>query len=285
MTWTQHRVSKRRHRSGFTMIEILVALVTGLVVLGGVYQLMIGQGRGFGKQREMIDVRETARGGTTLLSWDLRHAASGVSPFIVMGANTVTLRSPQGVAVICGKHATLPRYALWKSAGNILATVDDSALVYQVDLNSWRPLHITAVGTPAAMGVATCGWPGARVPDMVVEVAVYTPADTSGIKVGTPFRDFRRVEYAEYTLNSRWWLGRKVGAAASYEQLTGPLLSPALNGLQLAYYDSLGAVTANAANVRSVAFTLRTESFNKTWLKTAFDYQRDSVTTRVAVRQ
>jgi prepilin-type N-terminal cleavage/methylation domain-containing protein len=285
MTAIERRVPKRQYRAGFTMIEILVALVTGLVVLGGVYTLMIAQGRGFGKQREIIDIRETARGATALLSWDLRHAASGGSPFIVMGANTVTLRSPQGVAVICGKHATLARYALWKSAGNVLATTDDSALVYQVDLATWRPLRITAVGTPAAMGVATCAWPGARVPDMVVEVAAPLIGDTSGIKVGAPFRDFRRVEYAEYTLNSRWWLGRKVGAAASYEQLTGPLLSPTLNGLQLAYYDSLGAVTANAANVRSVAFTLRTESFRKTWLKTAFDYQRDSLTTRIAVRR
>jgi prepilin-type N-terminal cleavage/methylation domain-containing protein len=285
MTSIERFAPGRLHRAGFTMIEILVALVTGLVVVGGVYTLMIAQGRGFGKERETIDIRETARGATALLSWDLRHAASGGSPFVVMGANTVTLRSPQGVAVICGKHATLPRYALWKSAGNVLATTDDSALVYQVDLNSWRPLRITAVGTPAAMGVATCAWPGARVPNMVVEVAAPTVADTSGIKIGAPFRDFRRVEYAEYQLNSRWWLGRKVGAAASYEQLTGPLLSPSLNGLQLAYYDSLGAVTANVANVRSVAFTLRTESFKKTWLKTAFDYQRDSLTTRVAVRR
>jgi prepilin-type N-terminal cleavage/methylation domain-containing protein len=285
MTSIERLVPNRQHRAGFTMIEILVALVSGLVVLGGVYTLMIGQGRGFGKQREVIDIRETARGATALLSWDLRHAASGGSPFIVMGINTVTLRSPQGVAVICGKHATLPRYALWKSAGNVLATTDDSALVYQVNLNTWRPLRITAVGTPAAMGVATCAWPGARVPDMVVEFAVSVAADTSGIRIGSPFRDFRRVEYSEYQLNSRWWLGRKVGAAASYEQLTGPLLSPGLNGLQLAYYDSLGVATANVANVRSVAVTLRTESFKKTWLNSTLDYQRDSLTTRVAVRR
>jgi prepilin-type N-terminal cleavage/methylation domain-containing protein len=272
-------------RTGFTMIEILVSLVVGLILLGGVYQMMITQGRGFAKEREIIDGRQTARDAAGLLAWDIRHAASGGSPFMVMGTNTVTLRSPQGLGVICAKHATLPRYALWRSAGGIQATAYDSALVYQVDKASWVALRIASVGTPAAMGVAACAWPGARVPDMVVELTVTAPADTSGIKVGAPFRSFRRVEYAEYTLNGRWWLGRKVSGASSYEQLTGPLASPSLNGLQLAYYDSTGGVTANTTKVASVAVTLRTESFKKTYLQTGFDYKRDSLITRVAVRR
>ncbi|HMG96599.1 MAG TPA: prepilin-type N-terminal cleavage/methylation domain-containing protein [Gemmatimonadaceae bacterium] len=283
---TNHRPSSvPRSRAGFTMIEIMVSLVVGLIVVGGVYQLMIAQGRGFSKQREVIDGRQTSRDATGLLAWDVRHAASGGSPFAVMGTNTLTLRSPQGLGVICAKHPTMARYALWKTAGTVQATADDSALVYQVDKSSWIALRIAAVGTPAAMGVAACAWPGARVPDMVVELTVTAPADTSGIKVGAPFRDFRRVEYSEYSLNSRWWLGRKVGGATAYDQLTGPLVSPSLNGLQLAYYDSTGAVTANASRVASVAVTLRTESFKKTYLKTGFDYQRDSLTTRVAVRR
>ena len=275
----------RRARAGFTLIEIMISLVVGLLVLGGVYQLMITQGRGFGKQREVIDVRETSRDATGLLAWDLRHAASGQSPLIVMGANTVTLRSPQGLGVICGKHATLARYAVWKTAGTIQATADDSALVYQVGANSWKALRIASVGTPAAMGVAACAWPGARVPDMVIELTVTAPADTALIKIGAPLRNFRRVAYAEYSLNGRWWLGRKVGAAASYEQLTGPLVSPSLNGLQLAYYDSTGAVTADPNKVASIAVTLRMESAQKTYLQTGFDYQHDSLTTRVAVRK
>jgi prepilin-type N-terminal cleavage/methylation domain-containing protein len=275
----------RPARAGFTLIEIIISLVAGLLVLGGVYQLMITQGRGFGKQREVIEVRETSRDATGLLAWDLRHAASGQSPLIVMGTNTVTLRSPQGLGVICGKDATLARYALWKIAGTIQATADDSALVYQVGSNSWKALRIASVGTPAAMGVAACAWPGARVPDMVIELTVTAPTDTSLIKIGAPLRNFRRVEYAEYSLNGRWWLGRKVGAAATYDQLTGPLVSPSLNGLQLAYFDSTGAVTADPNKVASVAVTLRMESAQKTYLQTGFDYQHDSLTTRVAVRK
>ncbi len=275
----------RYARQGFTMIEVIVALVVGMVVLGSVVQMLIVQGRGYRKQREQVDVRETAREAAALLSWDLRQAAVGASAFAVMGANAVTLRSSRGVGTICGKHATLPRYGLWKSAGTILATTDDTALVYQVGRDKWSKLKISAVGTPAAMGVTACAWPGARAPDVVVEFVVNTKTDTSYIKVGAAFRSFRRVEYAEYQQNGRWWLGRKVGAAGSYELLTGPILAPASNGLAFTYYDTLGAVTANTAAVGSVAFTLRTESYKNATIGSTFVYQRDSLTTQVAVRR
>jgi len=275
----------QRDRRGLTMIELIVTFVIGLIVLGSVVQMRIVQSRGYRKEREMAYVRETAREAASLLSLDQRQAAVAGSIFVVMGANTVTVRSPRGLGTICAKHALLARYGLWKTAGNILATVDDTALVYQIGRGGWNKLKITAVGTPVAMGVIACAWPGARPPDVVVEFAVNTGTDTSYIKVGAPFRNFRRVEYAEYQQNSRWWLGRKVGAAASYEKLTGPLLAPASNGLAFAYYDTLGAVTINPAAVGSVAFTLRTESYKNATVGTSFVYQHDSVTTQVAVRR
>jgi prepilin-type N-terminal cleavage/methylation domain-containing protein len=282
---TGESIMIQSNRRGFTMIEVLVALVVGMVVLASVVQMLIVQGRGFRKQRELVDVRETLREAASLLSWDLRQAAIGGSPFMVMGANTVTIRSPRGMGTICARHPTLARYGLWKTAGSIPATVDDTALVYQIGRGAWNKLKITAVGTPVAMGVTACAWPGARPPDIVVEFAVNTKTDTSYIKIGAPFRNFRRVEYAEYQQNGRWWLGRKVGGAASYELLTGPLLAPASNGLAFTYYDTLGAVTANTAAVGSVAFTLRTQSFKNTTIGSSFTYQQDSLTTKVAVRR
>ena len=274
-----------RNRRGFTMIELIVSFVIGLIVLGAVVQTMIVQGKGYRKQREQVDVRETTREAAALLSWDLRQAAVAGSPFAVLGANTVTLRSPRGLGTICAKHALLARYGLWKTAGNIQATVDDTALVYQIGKGAWTKLKITNIGTPAAMGVNACAWPGARPPDMVVEFAVTQTTDTSYIKVGAPFRNFRRVEYSEFQQNNRWWLGRKVGNAAGYEQLTGPLLAPASNGLAFTYYDTLGAVSANTNAIGSVAVTIRTESYKNATTGSSFVYQRDSLTTRVGVRR
>jgi len=273
------------NRRGFSMIELIVALVLGLIVLGSIVQVMIVQGQSYRKQRELVDIRETAREASSLLAWDLKQSVIGGGPFANLAANSVTIRSPRAVGTICGKHLTLPRYGLWKTGGNFLATPDDTAVVYAIGREKWKTLKITAVGTPAAMGVTACAWPGSRAPDVVVEFAVTTKTDTSWIKVGAPFRSFRRVQYAEYQANNRWWLGRKVGAATSYEQLTGPLLAPTANGLSFAYYDTLGAVTTNPAAVGSVAFTLRTESYKNTYVGQSYAYQRDSLTTRVAVRR
>jgi hypothetical protein len=267
------------------MIELLVGLVVGLVVMGSVVQMLIVQGRGYRKQREIIDIRETAREATALLAWDLRQAAVGGSPLTGMGSNSIALRSPRGIGTICAKHPLLARYGLWKTGGNILAGADDSALVYQIGRDKWISLKISAVGTPAAMGVTACAWPGARNPDVVVEFAVNSKTDTSYIKVGASFRNFRRVEYAEYQLNGRWWLGRRTGAAASYEQLTGPLMAPSSNGLAFAYYDTLGAVTTNPSAVGSVGYTLRPESYKKTYVGNTYVYQRDSLTTKVTLRR
>jgi len=274
-----------RDRRGFTMIELIVSFVIGLIVLASVVQMMIAQGKGYRKQREQVDVRETTREAAALLSWDLRQAAVASSPFVVMGANTVTIRSPRGLGTICAKHAVLPRYGLWKTAGNITATVDDTALVYQIGKGTWVKLKITNVGTPAAMGVNACAWPGARAPDMVVEFAVAQATDTSTIKIGAPFRNFRKVEYSEFQQGGRWWLGRKIGQAAGYEQLTGPLLAPGSNGLAFTYYDTLGVVSADPNAIGTVAFTIRTESYKNATSGSTFVYQRDSLTTRAGVRR
>jgi prepilin-type N-terminal cleavage/methylation domain-containing protein len=274
-----------RARRGFTLIELLIGLVVGLMVLGGAVQLMIVQGRGYRKQREIIDIRETGREAAALLTWDLRQSVVGGSVPMVIGSGNITVRSPRGLGTICAKHPTLSRYGLWKTGGNILAGTDDSALVYQIGRDKWTALKITAVGTPAAMGVTACAWPGSRPPDIVVEVGVTTKTDTSYIKIGAPFRGFRRVEYTEYQQNGRWWLGRRVGAAIAYEQLTGPLLAPASNGLRFTYFDTLGVATANPTALGSVAFTIRTESYKNTYVGNSYVYQRDSLTTRVALRR
>jgi type IV pilus assembly protein PilW len=91
----------RAARRGFSLIELLVGLVLGVFVLSAVVQMMIVQGRGYRKQREIIDVRETARGAAALLAWDLRQSVVGGSPMAAMGPDMVALRSPRGLGTIC----------------------------------------------------------------------------------------------------------------------------------------------------------------------------------------
>ena len=278
------RQSRMRARPGFTIMELMISMMIGLVVLGAVYRLMTTQTGGYAKQRELADVRETARSGSTLLSRDLRHAASGGGSVVAMSANSITLRSIRGLGIVCAKHPTLPRYALSRTAGKIEAAADDSALIYQIGRERWQRVKVTSVGPPEAMGISACAWPGTRVPDVAIEIGVNTKSDTVGIKVGASFRSFRRVQYAQYMLDNRWWLGRKVGASPTYEQLTGPLR--ASGGLTFSYFDTLGAPTASPGAVGMVAFTVNAESYKKARANSGqFAFQRDSLTTKVLLRR
>ena len=276
---------RRSSESGFAIVELLVYLVVAGFVTAAVYQLLIGQSRMYTKQRELMDVHGTLRDAAALLSWELRQASAEDGDLYSINATSIVLRSVQGTGIVCAKHATEPRFGLWPTPGNIEHTADDSALVYAAGgADEWKVLKIQQVATPAILGVGNCVWPGTPASDIAVALVVVTvPDDTAGIQIGAPFRSFRRVEYGLYQDGGRWWLGRKVGAAASYEKLTGPLL--ASGGLAWIYRDNTGAVTADPAQVAMVEFVLRAESLEKAQVRgSGTVFQQDTLATRVALR-
>ncbi len=288
--------SRRQRAAGFTLAELLVYIVIAGVVLGAIVRLIRSQGGAYAHERALTDARETLRGGSEVLAWELRQAALGSSPLTVMTSQSVGLRSMQGLGVVCARGAVVAagggvwtrRLALWSTGGDIQATANDSALIFKSAPQKWQTVKITQTGTPAAMGMTACGWTGtARVPALVVDVSATTSKALSDIMVGATFRAFRLVQYGEYLFAGRWWLGRKVGAAAT-EQLTGPLLAPAVaGGLNFVYYDALGAVTANPAAVASVQFTMRALSYKQYRNPNSgvLGYRLDSLTTKVTLRR
>ncbi|HEY6156466.1 MAG TPA: prepilin-type N-terminal cleavage/methylation domain-containing protein [Gemmatimonadales bacterium] len=288
-------VGPRRGRAGFTLVELLISVVVAGVVLGAVAKLMRSQGGAYANQRALTDARETLRGGSVMLAWELRHAALGGSAFNVITSQSLGLRAIQGLGVACARGVVVPaggawtrRFALWNAGGDIEATSNDSALVFVSSTQKWQAFKVNQIGTPAGLGLPACGWTGtARAPALAVELVATTAGALSGITVGATFRMFRPVQYGEVLVAGRWWLGRKVGAAAT-EQLTGPLLAPAASGgLSFVYYDTLGAVTANPAAVGTVQFTMRSQSYKQYRNPNTgvVGYRPDSLTTKVALRR
>ncbi len=284
---TKMRPRCRRRQSGFTLAEVMVYTVLAAIVLTSVYQLLLGQSRSYGKQREMVDVHGSLRAASALLAWEIRQASAADGDIYAIGANSITLRSMQGSGTVCKRHPTLPKLGIRGAGSEITATADDSALVFFVGGSpaaddSWKILSITAV-TPTAPLVDACEWGGTPsvLPDFVVTVAPAAPADTAGLSVGSPFRAFRRVEYGIYLDGGRWWLGRKVGASVTYEKLTGPLRSQVAGGLVFTYADVNGVPTVDPTQVATVDFIIRAESYLR---PPGQHYQADSLATRVAIR-
>lgn len=278
---------RREREGGFTLIEALLTIVVGGIVMGAVYQLLISQSRSYGRQLELTDVHNSLRAAAALLAFEIRQAASG--DLYSINQNSIALRSPQASGIVCTEHPTLPRFGLVAVAGEISAAPEDSALVLAVGApgsgdDVWRVLKVQAVSTGPAMGVSACDWGGGAESDVVLELAAPVAADTAGIAVGAPLIVFRRVEYRVYEENGRWWLGRKVGGAASYEKLTGPLLPEVSGGLVFTYRDAAGDPTADPMQVTAIEFVLRAESARRARSSGTVQFLQDSLALKVALR-
>jgi competence protein ComGC len=278
---------------GFTVIELLVYLFVAVLVVAAVYNLLIGQNRLYIKQRELQDVRSSVRSAANLLAFELRQASASGGDLDSISTYDVILRSVQGMGVVCGIHSASPRLGLYATGGDFPATADDTAMVFEANGSgtgddAWFVAGVAAEwGSPSAGGVSDCAWSSvSEVPDLVVELDT-TLAAMSGIEVGAPYRQFRKVHYGLYLdADGRWWLGRKVGSAASWEKLTGPLSAPSDSGLAFRYYDGSGSATTDPTLVRMVDIVLRGESYGKVPQagNLAPDVQEDTLRVRVSLR-
>ena len=302
----QRAPQRLRRDGGFTIVELLIYMVIAIVVIGGVYQMLIGQNRLYIKQREMQDVRATLRASGNLLAFEFRQASSASGDLYFISQDSFAVRSIQAAGVICGEHKNKLRYGIWGVSGEFFETSDDSALVFASgDVGTgddvWKIVAVDKLWDPSGGGVSTCAWgdtlvgkgkgkgsatgvdpvDGTGTPELVVEVL----GDMDDVYIGAPFKSFRRIQYGAFQQNGRWWLGRRVGSAAAYELLTGPLRPPSDSGLVFTYYDRFGNVTTAADSVKYLDILLRGESLgNVPRPGEAPSAQADTLTIRVSLR-
>lgn len=277
----QHRIPGNRE-SGFTLVELLVSMVISLMLLAAAYGVLVTQVRSFEIQRGTMDARETLRGAATLLTSEFRHASSSRGDLYAIAPQTVTLRSLLGSGVICDTLGT--RYGVWQPQGDFQATAADSALIYSLTSETWNSVKVSQMWSdPVAGGIPTCAWAGGTAPALVVQVV---PGDTAGVRTGSGIRAFRSIQYGLYqdAMDGRWWLGRKLASAGSYDKLTGPLSSPADSGLVFHYYDIAGLETADPTQVVRVELVLKAESYAQVRVGSGTTLRKDSVAVSAFIR-
>jgi hypothetical protein len=269
-------------------VEILVAITITVVILTAIYQLLMSQNRLYMKQNELMDVRTTLRAASTLLAWELRQASAS-GDLYTTETYQLALRSIQGTGIVCGVHSSQPRIGVWGTAGEFGNAAEDSALLFiagakGIQDDEWRAVDVTNVWIPGG-GVPDCVWDDGAGGTVASEAALEIAGDMDGLRVGGPVRAFRKIEYSIYLDGDRWWLGRKVGDAADYEQLTGPLRPPGDSGLAFVYYDDSGATTTDPSAVSMVDIVLKGVSLRKAPMSTeAPDFQMDTLRLRVLLR-
>ncbi len=284
-------------RRGFTLVELLVALVLLGLITAGIYRVLVNNQRIYQAQTQRIDLQQNIRAGVTLLPAELRELDAADGDLVAMSATSITVRASRQLAIICslpvvgvpvGGVAPVTMAIRVDPFYNLrdFNTATDSVFVYyegnqgSTDDDGWVRGNIRAIAN------LNCedGTAGRQLVTSLLFGVNQIPA-TGNIQRGSPVRGYETVTYSVYqAADNRWYLGYQSTTGAGVRQpLIGPLLDA--NGVTFDYFNVNGAVTAVPAQVAQIQITLRAQTAQP--VRTGAGPQRfvtDSVVTRVSLR-
>ncbi len=270
------------HRRGFSLAEIMVALVLLGIVATGIMTVVMRQQQFYRSATEVIDTRQQIRQASNVVPVDIRGVSSVGNDILNMSDSALDVRGNIGSAVVCSHTANTITVPPVNLAGNkyfttfltrpklrdALIILDDGQPGNQDD--DWFPYIITAidstlVGCTAFTNVLS---------DATKYRYVYTLATNLSATIvdGAPLRMARGVKYSIYksATDNLWWMGyrecRGDGTSCDAVQpVAGPYRAYAANdtvnsGISFVYRDSTGAVTASKTSVARVELFVHGET-------------------------
>ena len=297
-------------RRGFSLIELMIALVLLGLVSAAVYKVLVNNQRVYLAQTQTIDLQQNIRAAAAILPAEFRELDAADGDIVAMGPDSIQMRAMRQLAFVCPIAGGLnPQLGggLGQLSLNIRATPiygnrttfnqNDSLLIYwegnptsRTD-DKWVVAQVKTV-TPGAV----CADSGAAGPGTVPHqgfTLTFQPqwmADptlnvANAITSGAPVRGFDVVTYRVYqAADGSWYLGqRNLSQGGNIQPVVGPLTGA--NGVTLSYYDSVGAVTALPAQVGQIQIVLRARTTSPIRGADGVQtYKVDSVVTRVSLR-
>ncbi|MGH7509436.1 MAG: PilW family protein [Gemmatimonadales bacterium] len=247
-------------RRGFTLIEVMIALVTLLVVAGALHQLLLITQRLTRTQAHQMSLQSSVRAGYLVLTSELRElstmpgGASDQNDILHIAPSALTYRAMRGLGFVC-QTTTAGEIRIGRSdfsghrdpqPGRDTAYVWTGGNAAELE-RSWTPVAVSGVSTAHAC-------PGALGPG--ITLAVFSAAPVEGLEAGTPVRISEIMELRLYESEDQSWLGvRSVSAGEAIQPVAGPL--SAGNGLRLEYLNASGAPTTNLQDIKSIRVALR----------------------------
>ena len=289
-------------RRGYTIVELLIALVLLGMVSAAIYKVLVNNQRLYLAQTQTIDLQQNMRAAATILPAEFRELDAADGDIQAMSATSITMRAMRQLTFVC---LTPP---LGGGIGQLTLTVreaplygnkqtflqNDSVLVYwegdplsRAD-DQWLPAQIKAVATGAVcnqdtLGAVNQGYTLTMQPQWINNPALNV---AQAITRGAPVRGFDNLTYSVYqsATDNNWYLGQTNNSQnAAIQPVIGPLTGA--NGVTFSYYDSAGAVTAVPTQVAQIDIVVRTRTASP--IRDASGVQAfkvDSVMTRVALR-
>ena len=270
-----------RDRRGFTLMELLVALMISSFLVTVIYQLMSGNSRFVRIQSAREEVQQNARAAIDVMASDLRTVPP--SAIRAMGPDSIRFYMPRAFGVLCNSiDATSPTVWALFPAG-VLSSTDvfgkphwGIAVEQTADpLVHNDALRFVAGPTQQTASNACTGTPGSLQPVLQagqqIALGFNRPAGTSYVTAGTILPGtqvvlFEEMKYDVAPSSSAAvpgsWIRRMVGRTASgpnMQPMAGPV--PASGALRFSYVRADGATAATtAADVRRIGIRVITQS-------------------------
>ena len=293
-------------RRGFTLIELMIALVLLGIVSAAVYKILVNNQRLYLAQTQTIDLQQNMRAAASILPAEFRELDAADGDITGMGPDSIRMRAMRQLAFVCSQPVLgggIGQINLLVRATPIYGnrqtfSQGDSILVY------WegnRRLRTDDIWLPAQIQSVT---QGPVCPDTTVNVGLTTMNQgftlqlqpqwindptrniAGAITRGAPVRGYDKVAYKVYQASDgNWYLGQRSPAGTgTIQPLIGPLTGA--NGVTFTYYDTAGAVTNVTTQVSQIDIVLRarTASPIRKSGNAPQAYKVDSVVTRVALR-
>jgi prepilin-type N-terminal cleavage/methylation domain-containing protein len=292
-----------RSRRGFTLVELLVALVLLGLVSAATYRILVNNQRLYMAQTQRIDLSQNIRAAGTILPAEFRELDAADGDIIAMSATSITIRAMRWLSFVCqapvlGGLAPFSMIIRGGQPGQMgffgargVQTVTDSMLIYWDGDQTTRTDDYWTGGGFTATAAANCpGLPAGQPGQLVTFNMNWAPVGAlaanklGAITVGAPVRGWERVTYSLYQPagDTSFYVGLQP-AAGSMQPLIGPVLT---NGMTLSYFDVNGAVTAVKTAVARIDITVRgrTAVAVRSGGQAARRAAVDSVITSVALR-
>jgi prepilin-type N-terminal cleavage/methylation domain-containing protein len=181
-------------RRGFSLAELMVALVIAGVIGVALTRLVVSQARFVAKQDGYMKARSVARAGLAVLADELRQVGNG--GVVQASVDSVTLRVPFAYGVACGQSGGTTFVALMPPDSARLASSVTAGYAWRDTAFVWRvvepatstPVGLTACST-ASPAIAVLSSPSAAT--YGVAVAPNVVATTAG----SPVYLFQQIKY------------------------------------------------------------------------------------------
>lgn len=262
--------------AGFTIVELLVVVVLGVVIVGAIYRTITVQERSYRQQGAMITTQQAMRGALTTLEAELREVSATGGDLVSIEPRKVAFRAYRKVGFICDLNPASTQLDVielgdpFAPSDELLIFVDNDPLIASDD--AWTTAKVANTGSSGCT-TSFGGFPHRRI--------TTTGGNFNGVLPGAPVRSFVPMTYGLYEIDGEWVLGRIGPDDVEPVALIGPLAPPDESGLEFRYFDANGNQTLNPAAVVRIEIHVRGKAIGGSY--TSREYV-DSLTTQLFLR-